>query len=603
MKTLQPVTKISTQELSLIAGFPEKSVHGLTVTKSASFGRQVTLQDYRKMEPTNFFETRPAIQIGKVFHMGSAEHIDINLDIQSLSMHTLITGTTGSGKTNCTFTILKKIHELENPIPFLVIEPVKGEYEELVYLLKSSKRSVRYLTAGIPHSEVLKINPFAFPNGVHVFEHIDRLVQVFNAAFPMYAAMPALLEQGIIQSYKASGWNLNTSQCMHSPFRFPTLFTLIKQLKNVIETAGYSSKLTEDYKGALITRIQSLTRGIRGEILCPLPNEATQNDVLFDHDCIINLKSIGSPETKSLIMGFLFLKLYEYRQCAMNDMSYSEKVRENKLLHLTVIEEAHNLLKRHNTEMSQDSANLRGMGIEMFANAIAEIRAMGEGFLIVDQSPTSLDLSVIKNTNTKIALRTPFKDDRELMGASINANDQQVTELGLLQTGVGAIYQNDWIEPLLCLFDRCEIKNITRPISIEKKLSLTHNQIYLVFYLPSLLQNYSADIMTALVKEKGFVSLEECLTYVVNIVNIKDITPLRQMYSHAERERLVGYRKLCNLFHHGPKEEKSYVKTILSYLSDMLGEFDINPLVIKALKERKNPKDKDLLSEIKACFG
>lgn len=47
----------------------------------------------------------------------------------------------------------------------------------------------------------------------------------------------------------------------------------------------------------------------------------------------------------------------------------------------------------------------------MISNAIAEMRSYGEGFIIVDQSPGLMDMSVMRNTNTKMILRLPESGD------------------------------------------------------------------------------------------------------------------------------------------------------------------------------------------------
>ena len=65
----------------------------------------------------------------------------------------------------------------------------------------------------------------------------------------------------------------------------------------------------------------------------------------------------------------------------------------------------------------------------MLANAIAEMRTYGEGFIIADQAPGLMDLSVIRNTNTKIIMRLPDVLDRELVGKSANLDNEQITEL------------------------------------------------------------------------------------------------------------------------------------------------------------------------------
>jgi len=140
------------------------------------------------------------------------------------------------------------------------------------------------------------------------------------------------------------------------------------------------------------------------------------------------------------------LKLQEYRMT--NDDMNAE------LKHLTVLEEAHNLLKRTSTEQSSESANLLGKSVEMLSNAIAEMRTYGEGFIIADQAPGLLDMSVIRNTNTKIIMRLPEQSDRELVGRAANLNDDQIQELAKLPCGVAAVYQNEWVQPVLCKVDK-----------------------------------------------------------------------------------------------------------------------------------------------------
>lgn len=126
------------------------------------------------------------------------------------------------------------------------------------------------------------------------------------------------------------------------------------------------------------------------------------------------------------------------------------------LRHLTVLEEAHNLLKKTFTEQSEEGSNIVGKSVEMLTNAIAEIRTFGEGFIIVDQAPGLLDTAAIRNTNTKIILRLPESTDREITGGAMALSKQQSDELSKLPTGVAAVYQNDWQEAVLCALPRHE---------------------------------------------------------------------------------------------------------------------------------------------------
>ena len=261
----------------------------------------------------------------------------------------------------------------------------------------------------------------------------------------MYAAMPAILKEAMEKAYVAVGWNISTSENPKGDV-FPNFADLLEEIETVINESKYSADSKGDYSGALLTRVRSLTNGLNGLIFC---NDDLRDDELFDKNVIVDLSRVGSMETKSLIMGLLVMRLNEYRMT-------SEKT-NSPLTHITVLEEAHNLLKRTSTEQSSESSNLLGKSVELLANSIAEMRTYGEGFIIADQSPGLLDMSVIRNTNTKLILRLPEKSDRELVGLAASLNEEQIGELSKLERGVAAVYQNDWIEPVLVKISKCGI--------------------------------------------------------------------------------------------------------------------------------------------------
>ena len=128
----------------------------------------------------------------------------------------------------------------------------------------------------------------------------------------------------------------------------------------------------------------------------------------------------------------------------------SEGGMNKKLNHVTILEEAHNLLKRTSTEQSQESANLAGKSVEMISNSIAEMRTYGEGFIIVDQSPALLDFSAIRNTNTKIVMSLPEDNDRTVAGKSMALSDDQIAQIARQKVGEAIVYQNCWEESVQC---------------------------------------------------------------------------------------------------------------------------------------------------------
>lgn len=421
-----PCAMVSGNELAIHMGMPRKSVCGLPVIEHADFGKEVVR--YEKID------SKGGINLGKVFNMGSPCPNNVRLDKAGLSMHVFVTGSTGSGKSNTIYELIRQTNNLG--ASFMVIEPAKGEYKHIF----GNRPDVEVYGTNPEYSELLRINPFRFPKKVHVLEHVDRLVEIFNVCWPMYAAMPAVLKEALLQSYEVCGWDFSTSRNRYGEKFFPTFVDLQNELVNIINGSAYSEEVKSNYMGSLVTRIKSLTNGLNGQIFCA--NEI-DNVKLFDKNVIIDLSRVGSLETKSLIMGILIMRLSEYR------MSVSEEI-NIPFKHLTILEEAHNILKRTSTEQSSEAANVAGKSVEMISNAIAEMRTYGEGFVIVDQSPSAVDISAIRNTNTKIIMRLPDESDRRLAGKSAGLKDEQLDEIAKLPKGVAVVYQNDWIEPLLC---------------------------------------------------------------------------------------------------------------------------------------------------------
>lgn len=417
-------TLVSGRELPMHLGLPTRSVHGLPIIEHAEFGRNV---------PDEAMPDEDKMNLGKIYHMGKEEAAGLLLNRQAMASHTFITGSTGTGKSNAVYHLLDEITK-NGQTTFLVVEPAKGEYKNVF----GNCTDAQVFGTNPRETPLLRMNPFAFPENIHILEHIDRLVEIFNACWPMYAAMPAVLKDAIERSYQKVGWDLRNSESEKGIF--PTFFDLLDILPGVIEESHYSKDTQSDYVGALCTRVKSLTNGIYGSVLCA--EDALSDAEMFDQNVIVDLSRVGSMETKSLLMGILVMKLQEYRMCSSGMNS--------RLRHVTVLEEAHNLLRKTSAEQSQEGANLQGKSVEMLANAIAEMRTYGEGFIIADQAPGLLDMSVIRNTNTKIILRLPDKEDRKLVGKSAALKEAQIDELSKLPLGVAAVYQNEWPEAVLC---------------------------------------------------------------------------------------------------------------------------------------------------------
>jgi hypothetical protein len=159
-------------------------------------------------------------------------------------------------------------------------------------------------------------------------------------------------------------------------------------------------------------------------------------DLLLDKKVVIELEEIKDEQDKALLMGLIIVRLAE-------SMKHRHR-KDNNFRHLTLVEEAHRLLSR----IEPGDAGSKKLGVEMFANLLAEVRKYGEGLIIADQIPNKLVPDVMKNTNTKIVHRLFAADDRDAIGDTMSLNDEQKDFLPLLKVGEAIVYAGGWHAPV-----------------------------------------------------------------------------------------------------------------------------------------------------------
>ena len=419
-------TLLTTKELSYLINFPLRSVPGISVIDSSP-EFSLNQQDEEKEKDIAF---------GKLLYGGTETKLNYHIPIDVLSRHTLLSGINGSGKTN---TVQAILNGLDMDCPFLVIEPAKTEYIDwaLHYNEVHPEHPIdiyipgckKYKTGYEPKK--LKLNPFELvwlneelePN---VLTHIDRLKSTFAAAFPMYDILPVLMEDLIYTVYQNKSTDWLGKEPVFGATLPPTLNSMSVCVDKVISNRQYEERIERNMKACLNTRIDSLKRGWKGEMLNTLHSTPWLD--LFGKRCVINLSYVGDDIDKSFFMALILQFLYEYRtaQAEVGEIDFND----NTCRHLTVIEEAHRVMPRcENQELPQYKSAM------MFSNMLSEIRAYGEGMLLVDQVPTRLIPDAIKNTNLKITHRLVAEDDCKAIGESMGLNDEQRKIIAKLLTG------------------------------------------------------------------------------------------------------------------------------------------------------------------------
>ncbi len=417
---------ISTNELALIAGLPQREVIGMKLREQVEFGL-----NYEKPEKED------CIDLGNLLQDGvEVESSPVYLDKDSLDKHVFVAGVTGSGKTTTCHRIL-----LQSQLPFLVIEPAKTEYR----ILKQQAvcKDLLVFTLGNDQVAPFRLNPFELQPKESIDAHVDMIKASMEAAFEMQAAEPQLIEAALYRCYEKKGWdvNLTLNTKYEDPYApncasFPTISDLLVEVKHVVEEQGFDDRLRDEYNGSIRAMLQSLTLGAKGAML----NTPRSIDIagLLDKKVVLELENIRNGNEKALIMGFIL--------AAFNEAIRERFVKDGQEhAHIMLVEEAHRLLSRW---QPGDGLNKK-MGVETFSDMLAEIRKYGESLIIVDQIPNKMAPDVLKNTNTKIIHRIFAQDDKDAVGNTMALDSDQKRFLSSLLTGQAVVFSDGYEKAVL----------------------------------------------------------------------------------------------------------------------------------------------------------
>jgi hypothetical protein len=425
----QHQTLLTSAQLAAYVHLPHLETGGFAVT---------IIPDFDAVPPTR---PKAAIQLGTVVERDRQTPRPYTVPTAALVRHTFVTGVTGSGKTNSVFHLLKRANALG--VPFLVVEPAKAEYRALLDDPDLGAR-LQVFTLGNENISPFRLNPFEFPDGVPVGVHIDLLRSAFHASFGMWTPLPQVLETCLYRIYEDRGWDItaNSNRRLDAgadrAAAFPTLTDLVLAAEETAGQLGYEERVTADIRAALRTRLNALRTGGKGRMLDVQRSLPMQ--LLLDHPTILELEGMGDDDDKAFVMGLVMIRLAEQRRV--------QGERDGQL-HLLVIEEAHRLLGQPSGRRDETEADVRGKAVETFTNLLAEIRAYGQGVIVVDQVPSTLAPEVLKNTNLKLAHRIVAGDDRAALAAAMVMNERQTRALATLPLGRGAVFAEGEDAPLL----------------------------------------------------------------------------------------------------------------------------------------------------------
>lgn len=358
---------------------------------------------------------------------------EVSVPLKNLIKHTMICGVPGSGKTN---TMLQFATQLwKERIPFLILEPAKKEYRAL--LNDSKMKDVLLFSPRIGSRFPIMINPFEFPEGLPLSEHISTLLSVFSGSFSLIGPAYYFLDLSIQKAYADKGWYLE--KINDRTLEFPSLSDVYTILEKEVAKSGYDGEIKGNIKSFLQVRLGGLMKRDAGAIF-NTSKSSLKPEEWFQYPIIVELEALDNQDKNFFVLLMCSIIMEILR---VNPNSEPEK----QVRHAIFIEEAHNLIADTTQQGSDETVDPKISATAFVVKMLAEVRALREAIIITDQLPSALAPEVMKNTSLKIVHRLTAEDDRNMIGGTMAAHPMQLEELPVYNVGEAMVFYEKLRKP------------------------------------------------------------------------------------------------------------------------------------------------------------
>jgi hypothetical protein len=403
-------------------------------------------------------EGQPGLPLGHLLHHGE-QGGQVRIPLAALNRHLLVVGTTGSGKTTTVLSLLAELWRAHE-IPFVAIEPArKKEYRGL--MSTPGLEQLEVLTLGREDISPVRLNPMAPPPGVRCESHASSVSAALKMAMPMFPPLPQLLTRAIEHAYERAGWDYEAT--IEDNVAPPTLRTLLSSFSTVFEAEGYIGE-AHNIGVAFKVRLEDLLTGSKGRVLDTV--ESSDFGALMHRPVVIELGDVADPSDKAVLSALL---LEQIKAAAQARGSTGGELR-----HVTVVEEAHHLLARADVDTqrsSSDGDTTRAEAVRSFCEAIAELRAQGEGFVLCSQKPSELADAAVDNTNSRIIHSLLSADDRKDVLDDLDTSELDREAAARLRRGEAIVKLPDYDDAVIVKVQSADGVDSGRRLSDEVVIS------------------------------------------------------------------------------------------------------------------------------------